>query len=404
MVNLDHFQDVLNVDQEHKRIRVQAGIRLHGINQRAAEHGLTIPNLGSIDEQSIAGAIATGTHGSSMFHGILASNVVSLKIVLGDGSCVSCSAKENEELFRAALCSLGALGIIVEVEYQLVPDRKIEWVQTSMPLDDMLALWETDLWNQAEFTRIWWLPYSRRVIVWRASETDKPIRPVQSSWYGGLVGYHVYKTLLTIAHFIPRTLPFIEWFVFGMQYGFKDDLHMDAVEQQRDGLLMNCLYSQFVNEWALPISRGPAALRALDAWIHGAADARYPKNSPSSEPLYPHLIPSAPRGLRVHAPIEVRISNTTLPSPSNARPFLDQSCATEPTLYLNATLYRPHGFDPPCRRPYYRAFESILAQIGGRPHWAKNFLSPGKPSDLQSLYGSDDLIPMESSLVTGTAD
>lgn len=391
MVNLDRFEDVLDVDQESKRIRVQAGIRLHAINERAALHGLTIPNLGSIDEQSIAGAIATGTHGSSMFHGTLSQNVVSLKIVLGDGSCANCSVSENEELFRAALCSLGALGIIVEVEYQLVADRKIEWVQTSMPLDDMLAQWEGELWSQAEFTRIWWLPYMRRVIVWRANETDKDIRPPQSSWYGGLVGYHMYKTLLGLAHFVPRILPFIEWFVFGMQYGFTDDMRIDAVENQRDGLLMNCLYSQYVNEWACPISNGPKAIRALDAWIQGEADARYPRRAPNSEPMFEHLIPSAPRGLRVHAPIEVRISNTTLPTPSKTRPYLDQSCATEPTLYLNATLYRPYGFDPPCRRPYYRAFESILAQLNGRPHWAKNFLSPSKPSDLHDLYDSDDL-------------
>ncbi|KAF2673441.1 L-gulonolactone/D-arabinono-1,4-lactone oxidase [Microthyrium microscopicum] len=372
MVNLDYLKRTLNVDQESKRVRVEAGMRLYQLNDVAAEYGLTIANLGSIDEQSIAGAIATGTHGSSMAHGTLAQSVMSLRIVLGSGECVTASDKENSDLFHAALCSLGALGIIVEVEYQLVSDRRIEWLQTSMPLDDMLRDWSNGLWTQAEFTRIWWLPYSRRVIVWRADETNLPLRAPESNWYGGLVGYHMYKALLGIAHFIPRLLPTIEWFVFGMQYGFNDDMRISAVEQQRSGLLMNCLYSQFVNEWALPLSAGPDIIRAMDAWLHHASLPNHPSVKP------------APNGLRVHCPIEVRVADTT----RGPRALMDPSCATEPTLYLNATLYRPYGLDPPCHAPYYEAFESVCSALGGRPHWAKNFATVER-GDVERMYGTD---------------
>lgn len=368
MVNLDDFGAVLGVNREKKSIKVQAGIRLAQMNEKAAEYGLTLPNLGSIDEQSIAGALATGTHGSSMSHGTLGSYVVGLRLVLSNGSCVHCSPTRNEELFRAALVSLGALGILVEVEYQLVEDRNIEWVQTIMPLDDMLAQWNGDLWKQAEFTRIWWLPYTRKVIVWRASKTSKPVKALAGSWYDGPIGYHVYKSLLWVAHHIPSLLPTIEWFVFGMQYSFTTNYRQTAIESQRKGLLMNCLYSQFVNEWAIPLSNGPEAISKLDAWFH---------RSPTSALSLPE------NNVYIHAPIEVRISDI---SPIEPKAFLEQAIPTAPTLYLNATLYRPAGLDPPCREQYYATFESLMKSLGGRPHWAKNFTTV-TPAEIEGMYG-----------------
>ena len=115
------------MDKERKTLLVQGGIRLRKLNEEANKHGLTMPNLGSIDEQSIIGAFSTGTHGSSLKHGLLSQSVRSLCIVLANGQAVRCSAEKNQELFRAALCSLGALGIITEVEYEMTDAVNIEW-------------------------------------------------------------------------------------------------------------------------------------------------------------------------------------------------------------------------------------------------------------------------------------
>ncbi|KAF2143361.1 uncharacterized protein K452DRAFT_286187 [Aplosporella prunicola CBS 121167] len=371
MMNLDQYNSVLRVDQEKGTMLVQGGIRLYQLNGRAKEYGLTMPNLGSIDQQSIVGAMATATHGSSTKHGLLSSNVRSLRLVLSNGSTVLCSEEQNVDLFRAALVSLGALGIIVEVEYQMIPHTNIEWEQKLQPLDYVLEKWEKDLWTKKEFTRVWWLPYMKRVIVWQAEQTEKPLRAPKSNWYGGSVGFHTYHVLLWISNYIPPILPAIEWFVFGMQYGFTNGAGTTAIEEQRTGLLMNCLYSQFVNEWALPLHKGPEAITRMSAWLNGdEATAR---------------IPFSPRGLWVHAPIEVRVSDT---SPSHPRPFLDPTDSAGPTLYLNATLYRPYHCDPPCRERYYEAFEWLMKEMGGRPHWAKNFATVTH-DDLKTLYGAD---------------
>ena len=153
LVNLDHLDTVLHADDKHV-VTMEAGIRLHDLNKWLKARGLAMPNIGSIDQQSIAGAIATSTHGSSLFHGILSQNIKGLKIILADGTMRSCSKDENLDLFRAALVSLGALGVVVEVTFQAVPAFNIEWDQALLPLDQILHDWDKDLWTAREYTRL----------------------------------------------------------------------------------------------------------------------------------------------------------------------------------------------------------------------------------------------------------
>lgn len=358
LVNLDHLEEILDVNKATNTVTMQAGIKLHDLGLKLKEHGLAMPNLGSIDHQSIAGAIGTATHGSSTRHGILSHSVLGLKIMLGNGRIVSCSVEQNEDLFRAALVSLGALGVITEVTFQAVPAFDIEWSQSLHPLDEVLADWEKNIWTEKEFTRVWWMPYMKRCIKWTAEKTDKPHRPPVSNWWGGRMGFHTYHMLLYCAQWVPRIIPLLEKFVMNVQYGFKDGVGNTAVEEGRTGLLMNCLYSQFVNEWAIPLRRGPEAITRLSAWLNGDEESS--------------RIPFSSKGLYVHAPIEVRVTDTSRTTP---RPYLDNTVPDGPTLYLNATLYRPYNRDPPCWRRYYQAFEWLMKEMGGRPHWAKNFSS-----------------------------
>ena len=373
-MNLDCYADVLALDEERRVVRVRAGIRLKRLNEWAAERGLTMPNLSCIDDQSIAGCFATGTHGSSIRHGILSEDVVALRIVLGNGADVWCDGgRRNPDLFRAALVSLGALGVVVEVEYRLVAATNIAWTQSVKTLDHVLETWNAGLWTRAEFTRVWWLPYTARAIVWRADKTAEPCRPLERDWCGGAVGYQTYHVLLWLAQYMPQLVPWIEWFVMGMQHGFKLDSTASGVEEQRNGLLLNCLYSQFVNEWALPLSRGPEAISRLAAWLHGDEQRSG--------------IPFSSKGVYVHCPIEVRVSDTVR-TEAGSTPYLDYSCRTEPTLYLNAIMYRPYGLEPPSTERYYQSFEWLMQDLGGKPHWAKNFLTVGR-KELERMYDRD---------------
>ncbi|KAF9879601.1 sugar 1, 4-lactone oxidase [Colletotrichum karsti] len=376
LVNLDKYNRILSVDDSNGLAVIQSGIRLYTLCDELERHGLTMPNLGSINQQSIAGAISTGTHGSSLFHGLMSEDVLALKITLANGTTESCSRDENPLLFRAALLSLGALGIITEITFRAARSFTLRWTQTIDTDVKMFNAWKKDLWTQSEFVRVWWFPYTRRAVVWKADKTnEKHVDPPKRN-YDGALGYYIYHNLLYLAQYVPRILPMVEWFVFGMQYGFSNGSTISAVQPSRKALLMNCLYSQFVNEWAIPLARGPEALRRLSSWLNHL--------TPADPDYVPHNIPYSAEGLYVHAPVEVRVSDTSLTS--NARPLLDPTLPDGPTLYLNATLYRPYLMDPPCRERYYQAFEWLMTEMGGKPHWAKNFV---ESEAIEDFYGKE---------------
>ncbi|PMD54500.1 uncharacterized protein K444DRAFT_105146 [Hyaloscypha bicolor E] len=376
LVNLDKFNKILSVDKEKCVVVMQSGIRLFAVGEELDKVGLAMPNLGSINDQSIAGAISTGTHGSTLKHGILSASILQLKIMLANGKMETCSPTQNAELFRAALISLGALGIIVEITFQAVPAFTLAWKQVVDTDLSMFNSWNKDLWTQTEFVRVWWFPYTRRSVVWTAEKTKLALRPPPKSYYDAWLGFHIYHNLLYAAQYVPRMLPWIEWFVFGMQYGFPNGSTTSAIQPSRQALLMNCLYSQFVNEWAIPLHKGPEALRRLSSWLNHL--------TPEDPDYVPHGIPYSADGLWVHAPVEVRVTETS--NSTTPRPHLDPTCSEEATLYLNATLYRPYDMDPPCRARYYQGFEYLMRELGGRPHWAKNFDANGK--DIEEMYGN----------------
>ncbi|EEY15728.1 D-arabinono-1,4-lactone oxidase [Verticillium alfalfae VaMs.102] len=122
--------------------------------------------------------------------------------------------------------------------------------------------------------------------------------------------YYIYHNLLYLAHHVPRVLPWVEWFVFGMQYGFANGSTTTAVQPSGKALLHEtALYSQFGNEWGpSPLHKGPEALRRLSSWLNHL--------DPADPDYVPHNIPFSADGLYVHAPRRVRVSDT-FPSPRN---------------------------------------------------------------------------------------
>ncbi|KAK4102987.1 L-gulonolactone/D-arabinono-1,4-lactone oxidase [Parathielavia hyrcaniae] len=378
MLNLDRLDRVLSLDPATGLCTVEAGIRLGQLSAALHDAGLALPSLGSIDEQSIAGAISTGTHGSSLRHGLISECVVALRVTLADGGTRACSAEENPELFRAALLSVGALGVITEVTLKVVPAFSLAWSQ-AIDLDARVVEGWEGLWRQAEFVRVWWLPHTRRAVVWKADRVKKEeveaggVMHTQppTPFLDTKLGYFVYQNLLALARWFPRITPWIESFVFGLNYGFQngESTRVSGCQESHRAFLLNCLYSQFVNEWAIPLHKGPEALLRLGAWLN--------RLQPGDPGYVDHRIPFSAEGLWVHSPIEVRVSDTTVNSSAakGNRPYLDITPDDGPVLYINATMYRPYHRDPTheATERYYEAFEWLMRDLGGRPHWAKTF-------------------------------
>ena len=96
-------------------------MRLGQLNGLLEHAGRALVNLGDIDAQTVAGAIATGTHGSGRQCASLAEQVAGLELVLADGSVVQCSEQDRPQLFHAALIGLGAFGIVTAVTWRTEP-------------------------------------------------------------------------------------------------------------------------------------------------------------------------------------------------------------------------------------------------------------------------------------------
>jgi L-gulonolactone oxidase len=80
MINIDKMNGLLAVDRKNSRATVQAGMSLHQLHIVLRENGLALSNLGSISDQTIAGVMATATHGTGAHYGCL-STIVSLRYI-----------------------------------------------------------------------------------------------------------------------------------------------------------------------------------------------------------------------------------------------------------------------------------------------------------------------------------
>jgi xylitol oxidase len=128
------------VDIQGSTATVSAGMRYGEIAPHIYAAGLALPNLGSLPHISVAGAVATGTHGSGKGQGGLATAVSRLELVTADGSLRTLSRTDAD--FPGSVVSLGALGIVTTITLDLVPAVAMQqWVYTNLPwerVDDEL--------------------------------------------------------------------------------------------------------------------------------------------------------------------------------------------------------------------------------------------------------------------------
>jgi len=134
---LKNFKAVLEIDQGKQQVTVQAGLTIQELNELLNDHGLALSNLSSVSEMSCAGTISTCTHGTGKDFGLVATMVVSLELMTANGEIMYCSRSQNKEIFLAALCSLGAVGIILTVTWQCEQAFRLLQLSEPKPLEEV---------------------------------------------------------------------------------------------------------------------------------------------------------------------------------------------------------------------------------------------------------------------------
>jgi FAD-linked oxidoreductase len=118
LVVLDRMRGLLSHDDNELTAEFWSGTRLSETGPALDKIGQAMFNLPDIDRQTVAGAIATSTHGTGRDLHSLSGYVTALQLVTPGGEIMKLSPEENAEVFQAARVSLGALGFVTRVSFQ----------------------------------------------------------------------------------------------------------------------------------------------------------------------------------------------------------------------------------------------------------------------------------------------
>src|SRR5687768_10726446 len=102
MLSPTRLSGIVAVDHEAMTVTARAGTPLHVLNTGLEALGLSLHNMGDIAEQTIAGATATGTHGTGGIVASLSAQIAGLELVTGKGEVLRASETENSDVFAAA--------------------------------------------------------------------------------------------------------------------------------------------------------------------------------------------------------------------------------------------------------------------------------------------------------------
>jgi L-gulonolactone oxidase len=328
-MSLDHMSKVLDVDFFTGLVRVEAGIRLHALNEALATHGLAMENLGDVDVQSIAGATSTGTHGTGAKLRNISAAIHALQMVVGDGSVVEIDEASDPDAWHAARVGLGALGVVTALTLRTVPAFTLRGIDGPERLEELLETLDGRIEGSDHF-EFYTFPHSPLAHVRTNNRVDEPPRPwsKRKEWFEDIfLRNRVLGTILRIERRIPATIPPLSRLIPRLAGT------SERVDVSHRIFASPRLFRFTEMEYAIPRAEAANAVEEVRA----IADRKE---------------------LKVAMPIEVRFV-----APDDA--FLSPASGRD-TCYVAV-----HAFEKMEWQPYFRAVEEVMVDLGGRPHWGK---------------------------------
>jgi len=200
LMSLDRYSGVVWKDLKKKRLAFKAGTRVRDVVKALLDEGLAFAAQPSHDAQSIAGILSTDVHGTGRDWGFVSESVVSLKLIDGQGEIIEC--EPADDLFKAAVGGIGAVGIILEVVVQGV-DRFN--VQQKTEISD-LSFVENNLerlLKENDHFSLYLFPFTTKcqINTWNRTSHEQSflgtvreflsmsIDALLAAWFGNLVAY-----------------------------------------------------------------------------------------------------------------------------------------------------------------------------------------------------------------------
>ncbi|MFN3371422.1 MAG: D-arabinono-1,4-lactone oxidase [Sphingomonadaceae bacterium] len=205
IVDLSGLPGDIEPTADGKAARVPAGWSLRRLAAELSNLGLALANQGDVDPQSVAGALATGTHGTGETLGSLSTFARGFRLMGPDGALRWCDARSDPELFQAQRLSLGLLGIVTEVELAVVPAFCLEERIRRMPLDALRAEFDSlaAAHRHAEF---FLFPYADSAIV-KTLSVSEPCDPPASTTD---LEESAFRRMLDLGARLPFLIPWLQ--------------------------------------------------------------------------------------------------------------------------------------------------------------------------------------------------
>ena len=328
MVDLSEYGRILGIDDTAGEVTVQAGCRLHDLSRELWRHGLALENVGDIDVQTVAGATATATHGTGLAFGNLSSTIVALRLVDGRGEVVELDARHDADLFAAARVGVGALGLLSTVTLRVVPAFHLHAVEEPRRIDEVIESFDEVVAANDHF-EFFWVPHTG----WALTKTNRrnldPLEPRSARdeyVQDRLLSNYAFEAVNRIGSWRPSLIPRLGHLLPSPGRVEYNDRSYRVLSTPR--------LVKFVEmEYAVPLEATMEALAGVRRVVNGL-------------------------DMPVSFPVEVRTvaGDDIALSPASGRA----------TGYLAVHVYRGTPYET-----YFRRVESVMRELGGRPHWGK---------------------------------
>ncbi len=335
MLRPDRLTGIVGVDRDAMTVTAYAGTRLKVLNAQLERLGLSLHNMGDIAEQTLAGAVSTGTHGTGGVTAGLAAQLTGFQMVTGAGEALDASGATNRDVFELGRVGLGALGILTTVTFAVEPAFLLEAHEQPMSWDEALDSFD-ELVADSHHCDMYWFPHTDRMLTKRNTRLDadlseaSPVGRVRGWVDDELLSNTVFGALTAVANRAPAITPRMNQVSARALSArtYSDVAHRVFTSPRR------VVFREM--EYAVPRAAGLEALRE----VRRAVD--------SSD-------------WRISFPVEIRVA-----------PADDVALSTayeRDSFYL--AFHTHHRSDWRTHAAYLAAMESILREHDGRPHWGK---------------------------------
>jgi FAD-linked oxidoreductase len=294
--------------------------------------GLALRNMGDIDRQTLAGAIATGTHGTGKTLGSLSSDVAGFKLILASGDLLNCTGNENSEVFRAGRLALGMFGVMTEVAMALKPHYRLAERGFCLGSSELFRRLD-ELVSANRHFEFFWFPYSDVAVCKTLNETDESAPDTRNAEEMRLRGL-CYDAEARVFAGINEVLPYASFLVGPVHALFSRMMPGSANVRWSHEAFPSPRPVRFNEmEYAVPIERGADCVREVVAEIRK-------------------------KRINTGFPLEFR---TVAADDIWLSPFYRRDSAT-------IAVHQYHKVATP---PLFNTCETVFRAYEGRPHWGK---------------------------------